>query len=79
MIRKSLRSKTKRIRKMKQRRQRTRRLRLRLRLRLRKYSGGGTIPNTNPSLEDLQRQGAVFANPEKVDDSRDEAVIKVQA
>lgn len=38
--------------------------------RLRKYisKGGGTIPNTNPSLKDLKEQGAVFANPEKVDD-----------
>jgi hypothetical protein len=71
MLKKRLSRTSKRIRKMKQRRQRTRRLRLR------KYYGGGTIPNTNPSFEDLQREGAVFANPEKVEDSPDDAVMKV--
>jgi hypothetical protein len=74
---------TKTLKKLSRKRKRTRRLRrnfieleslgkgieLKTR-RLRKYRGrgGGTIPNTNPSLEDLKGQGAVFANPEKVDD-----------
>ena len=57
-------------RKRKQRRQRTRRLK--------KYSAqGGGIPNTIPSIEDLEGQGAVFANPQKVDDYlRDEVIDK---
>lgn len=54
-------------RKRKQRRQRTRRLK--------KQRGGSTIPNTNPSLEDLQKEGAVFANPEKVEEYGPEDII----
>ena len=46
-------------RRRKQKSQRTRRIKRR------RQHGGATIPNTNPSLEDLEREGAVITNPLK--------------
>lgn len=50
-------------RRLKQRRQRTRKYRSR-----KQQRGGSTIPNTNPSLQNLRDQGAVFANPVEVEE-----------
>ncbi len=69
MKRRTLKSK---LRSKKQRRQRTRRVKT---YRQTKGQRGGTFPNTNPSNEQLKKEGAVFTIPMKVEEYGPEEVI----